>query len=145
MLNKNMQEKKLTLYKILNEDGNEEYQLSEVELPNAEPLAEYDDLSELYPTFYDTSSTYDVNSFTDNSAVNSFYATTPTRTVSFAARASIGAANSIHQSGEGNSQFGTRWIYSDEEKTSKKIRATDDIPEGWKLGRKMKFDDEGEL
>lgn len=134
-----MQDKKLTLYKIENEEG-VEYQVSETVIPNAEPLAGYNDIGELYPDFYDTSSTYDVSNFTNNSAVSSYYASTPTRTVSDAARAMIGAANSVHQSGEGNSQFGTRWIYSDEEQTSKKIRATDDIPEGWQLGRKIKFD-----
>lgn len=136
-----MQDKKLTLYQINNEDGTVEYQVSETVILNAVPLAGYDDLSELYPTFYDTNSTYDVSAFTSNSLVNSYYATTPTRTVSDAARASIGAAASLRNSGEGNPQFGTRWIYSDEEQTSKKIRATDDIPEGWQLGRKMKFDD----
>jgi hypothetical protein len=29
-----------------------------------------------------------------------------------------------------------------EEKRSKKIRSTDELPEGWIEGRKMKFDDE---
>ena len=138
MINKSMQSKKLTLYKI----GNEEYQLSEVELPDAEPLAEYNDISELYPTFYDTSTTYDVNSFTDNSAVSSFYATTPTRTVSDAARASIGAASAMRNAGTGNPQFGTKWIYNDILKESKKIRATDDLPKGWEYGRKIKFEDD---
>lgn len=135
-----MQEKKLTLFKIENEDGTEEYQVSEQDIPNAEPLACYDDISELYPNFYDTSSTYDVSSFTANSAVASYCSSTPLRTVSDAARQLIGAANSVHQSGEGNSQYGTRWIHSMEEKRSKKIRATDEIPEGWELGRKIKFD-----
>jgi len=83
-----------------------------------------------------------MTSFTANSAVVSYCSTTPLRTVSDAAKAIIGAANSVHQTGEGNSQFGTRWIHSMEEKQSKKIRSTDDIPEGWELGRKMKFDDE---
>jgi len=142
MINKSMQEKKLTLFKIESEDGSEEYQVSEQDIPNAEPLASYDDIGELYPNFYDTDSTYDMTSFTANSAVVSYCSTTPLRTVSDAAKAIIGAANSVHQTGEGNSQFGTRWIHSMEEKQSKKIRSTDDIPEGWELGRKMKFDDE---
>jgi len=137
-----MLEKKLTLFKIENEDGSEEYQVSEQDILNAEPLASYDDIGELYPNFYDTDSTYDMTSFTTNSSVSSFYASTPTRTVSDAARSIIGAASSARESGEGNSQFGTRWIHSMEEKLSKKIRTTDDIPEGWELGRKMKFDDE---
>ena len=93
-------------------------------------------------TFYDTNSTYDMSSFTSNSAVSSYMATTPTRTVSEAAKAIIGAASSVRESGEGNSQFGTRWIHSMELKQSKKIRVTDDIPEGWEIGRKIKFDKE---
>ena len=137
-----MQEKKLTLFKIENEDGSEGYQVSETVILNAEPLASYDDISELYPNFYDTNSTYDMASFTVNSSVNCFYATTPTRTVSDAARSLIGAASSLRNAGEGNPQFGTRWIHSLEEKCSKKIRITDDIPKGWLLGRKMKFDEE---
>jgi len=136
-----MQDKKLTLFKTENELGEAEYQVSEQDIPNAEPLASYNDIGELYPNFYDTNSTYDMGAFTSNSAVNSFYATTPTRTVSDAARSLIGAANSVHQAGEGNSQFGTRWIHSMEEKQSKKIRATDIIPVGWEEGRKMKFND----
>ncbi len=55
------------------------------------------------------------------------------------AKQSIGAKNSIHQSGEGNSQFGTRWIYNIELKESKKIKKTEQIPDGWKLGRKIKY------
>ena len=138
-----MQDKKLTLFKTENELGEAEYQVSEQDIPNAEPLASYDDIGELYPNIYDTSNnTYDMQAFTSNSLVQSFYATTPTRSVSDAARSMIGAANSVHQMGEGNSQFGTRWIHSVEEKRSKKIRATDEIPKGWLEGRKMKFDDE---
>ena len=48
----------------------------------------------------------------------------------------IGLANSIKQKGEGNSQFGTCWITN--EIDSIKIKKGDEIPEGWKLGRKMK-------
>jgi len=54
----------------------------------------------------------------------------------------IGRTNSIHQTGEGNNQFGTMWIYSLTEKVSKKIKK-EDFPqweaEGWGQGRKMKF------
>ena len=38
-----------------------------------------------------------------------------------------------------NSQYGTRWIHSLELKCSKKIKRTDPIPDGWCLGRKLKF------
>lgn len=41
--------------------------------------------------------------------------------------------------GEGNSQFGTRWIHSLELQISKKIKKEDPLPEGWVEGRKMKF------
>ena len=54
----------------------------------------------------------------------------------------IGEANSKHQSGEGNSQFGTMWIHSLTEKVSKKI-SKDEFSEweakGWLKGRKIKF------
>jgi len=51
----------------------------------------------------------------------------------------IGEKNSKHQKGNLNSQFGTKWIYSLEEKISKKIPKNDPIPEGWFKGRKLKF------
>ena len=51
----------------------------------------------------------------------------------------IGEKNSKHQNGEGNSQYGTRWIHSILEKISKKIRKEDNLPEGWVEGRKIKF------
>jgi len=51
----------------------------------------------------------------------------------------IGRANSIHQNGKGNSQYSTMWIYSLEEKISKKIPKGSKIPEGWLKGRKIKF------
>lgn len=50
----------------------------------------------------------------------------------------IGAANSMHQQGEGNSQFGTMWIWNPELKESKRIKKGDPMPEGWQKGRKMK-------
>lgn len=39
-----------------------------------------------------------------------------------------------------NSQYGTIWIHSLEEKKSKKWPGDKEIPKGWKKGRKMKFD-----
>ena len=47
----------------------------------------------------------------------------------------IGKATSIHQSGSGNSQYGTMWICNDQTKESKKILKTDSIPDGWRRGR----------
>ena len=51
----------------------------------------------------------------------------------------IGIKNSVHQSGQGNSQFGTRWIHNLELKISKKISKDEPLPAGWILGRKIKF------
>jgi hypothetical protein len=48
----------------------------------------------------------------------------------------IGVTNSIKQMGENNSQFGTCWITNGEE--NKKIKKEEIIPDGWKLGRKIK-------
>ena len=48
----------------------------------------------------------------------------------------IGKSNSIKQKGSNNSQFGKCWITNGVE--SKKIMKGDQIPEGWKLGRKIK-------
>lgn len=41
--------------------------------------------------------------------------------------------------GKDNSQYGKMWIYSLEEKISKRISKNEAIPEGWYKGRKMKF------
>ena len=57
----------------------------------------------------------------------------------------IGAANSIHQKGEGNSQFGTVFIYNLELKRSIRVKKEELdawLEMGWKKGRKMKFADE---
>lgn len=51
----------------------------------------------------------------------------------------IGLANSIKNKGKGNPHYGTRWIYSLEEKKSKRIPKTDPLPKGWYEGRKIKF------
>lgn len=45
-----------------------------------------------------------------------------------------------HQKGTKNSQYGTKWIYNDEQKICKKVKKDEEVPEGWKLGRKIKFD-----
>ncbi len=47
----------------------------------------------------------------------------------------IGQANSVHQKGSKNSQFGKMWITDGVD--SKKIKNTDNIPEGWYKGRKL--------
>lgn len=44
-----------------------------------------------------------------------------------------------HQKGDTNSQYGTMWIYSLELKQNKKIPKDAPIPDGWCVGRKMKF------
>jgi hypothetical protein len=46
----------------------------------------------------------------------------------------IGLSNSVKQSGINNSQFGTSWITNGVD--NKKIIKGDNIPDGWKLGRK---------
>lgn len=51
----------------------------------------------------------------------------------------IGKINSIKQKGSNNSQYGMMWIYSLEEKISKRIKKDEIIPEGWYKGRKMQF------
>lgn len=48
----------------------------------------------------------------------------------------IGEKNSINQKGENNNQFGTCWITNGKE--NKKIKKENIIPDGWKLGRKIK-------
>lgn len=42
------------------------------------------------------------------------------------------------QQGENNSQYGTMWIHNPETKQNKKIKKSDDIPNGWQKGRKIK-------
>jgi hypothetical protein len=48
----------------------------------------------------------------------------------------ISENNKIAQAGEKNSQFGTCWMTNGKE--NKKIPKNFDIPEGWRLGRKIK-------
>jgi len=55
----------------------------------------------------------------------------------------IGKANAVHQAGEGNSQFGKTWIFNESERKSIRVMKEDVdnwLKDGWKLGRKMKFD-----
>lgn len=52
----------------------------------------------------------------------------------------IADANAIHQSGKGNSQYGTMWIHNIDLKQCKKTPKTQPLPYGWSIGRKMKFD-----
>ena len=49
----------------------------------------------------------------------------------------IGEANSIKQKGPANSQHGTCWITNGFE--NKKIKKTDDLPQGWSYGRKIRI------
>ena len=61
------------------------------------------------------------------------------RTHSDETKAKIGAINSEIQTGKGNSQYGTKWIHNLDLKRSKKIKKEEQVPEGWLLGRKLKF------
>lgn len=47
---------------------------------------------------------------------------------------------SQEQSGSGNSQYGTMWIYSMGLRKCKKIKKTEQIPEGWQKGYVVSFD-----
>jgi len=61
------------------------------------------------------------------------------RTHSEDTKQKIGKANSKHQSGSGNSQFGKMWIHNPELKESKRISKEEPIPSGWLKGRKIKW------
>lgn len=54
------------------------------------------------------------------------------------AKKKIGEVNSKMQAGKNNSQFGTMWITNGTE--NKKIKKADEIPEGWRKGRKLTAD-----
>lgn len=43
------------------------------------------------------------------------------------------------QSGENNAQYGSRWVYSDEAKQSKRIAKHEALPDGWNEGRKLNW------
>lgn len=49
----------------------------------------------------------------------------------------IGKANSIRQTGKGNSRYGTHWWMNPETGESRSIREGDPVPEGWIRGRKV--------
>lgn len=49
-------------------------------------------------------------------------------------------AQSEDQTGDKNSQFGTKWIFNENEKLCKKIPKECCVPPGWKLGRVIDFD-----
>jgi hypothetical protein len=51
----------------------------------------------------------------------------------------ISIKNSKIQNGLDNSQYGTMWIYNESLQKNSKIKKTDTIPDGWRIGRKMKF------
>jgi hypothetical protein len=55
-------------------------------------------------------------------------------------RAEFAQLQSEAQSGDKNSQYGTKWIYSIELRICKKINKFDIIPDGWCLGRVIDFD-----
>lgn len=46
------------------------------------------------------------------------------------------------QSGENNSQYGTRWIHNLKQQTCKKISKTSDLPMGWQEGRRVNWSDQ---
>ena len=48
----------------------------------------------------------------------------------------IGRKNSVHQTGDGNSQFGSMWITNGQKNL--KIKKTDSIPNGYRKGRVIK-------
>lgn len=55
----------------------------------------------------------------------------------------IGEKNSVKQQGHNNSQYGSCWITNEVE--NKKIMKGDLIPEGWRLGRKIKNNEVGNM
>ena len=130
---------KITLYKIENKLGDDTYKVSETPVANGEALASYNNIEELYPTVITTDTT--IQNYLATESFNLASANVAACNTFSDTRAAVGVLNSTYQAGTGNSQYGTQWIYSDDKKTSKKIRVTDDIPDGWIKGRKIKFED----
>lgn len=46
-------------------------------------------------------------------------------------------AQSVFQTGNGNSQFGTVWIWNEKTLERKKIKKSENLPKGWMLGNKL--------
>lgn len=55
-------------------------------------------------------------------------------------RTKFSEVQSVFQSGNNNSNFGTIWIFNDDLKKNKKIQNNDNIPEGWKQGRVLNWE-----
>lgn len=51
-------------------------------------------------------------------------------------------AMSLSQSGKDNSQYGTKWIHNPQLQISKKVNKNEELLEGWKLGRVIKWNKE---
>lgn len=57
-------------------------------------------------------------------------------------KAKIGAANSVHQAGEGNSRFGSVWVHHLADRVSKSVPKSELetwLSQGWTKGRRMKW------
>lgn len=138
MINKTMD--KITLYKIENKFGDDRYLVSSEPVSDGEALADYNNIEELYPSVVTTDTT--IQNYLATETFNLASANIAACNTFTDTRAAVGVLNSAYQAGAGNSQYGTQWIYSDEDKQSKKIRVTDDIPDGWTKGRKIKFEED---
>jgi len=55
-------------------------------------------------------------------------------------RRKFSESQSERMSGDGNTQFGSRWIYNLELRQTRKILNTENVPDGWSLGRIIDFD-----
>jgi len=135
-----MIQKLLQLYCIAHDDKTLTYHLDWTAPLDATVLATYNSLYDIagIGVIPDQNNVITTNSLTVDNVLGSstqYY----TRTLSDEGRQRI-RESSKRQTGKGNSQFGTRWIHSLIKKKSKKIRATDDLPDGWVEGRKIKWD-----
>ena len=87
---------------------------------------------------YKSSMSISLKEYYENGGINPFLGKTHTEET----KRKIGKANSKHQQGKNNSQYNTCWIYSLEDKISKKIKQEELLfytDQGWLRGRKMKF------